>query len=237
LAISWQNGKFDNQFALNWYLLHRGEITSGIASMKQIASVDTKAAIARERLRRRYLPAHVNVLFVGEAPPASGRFFYQADSGLYRAIRDAFLGALPALRDGDFLEAFRARHCYLIDLCGKPVDRLNPKERRKACRDGEIRLSKILKKLLPKIVITVVRSIAPNVRRARDFANWRGRHLDLPYPGRWKRHRLAFLKALTPVIRGELTRGTDLPRKRVFAQKPMTDTNVVVGKRRVVPRK
>ena len=191
--------------------------------MKQIKSTDTKAAFARERLRRRFLPAHVKVLFVGEAPPASGRFFYQADSGLYRAIRDAFLCALPALRHGDFLEAFRARHCYLVDLCGKPVDRLNPKQRSKACGAGEIRLSKVLKQLQPKIVVTVVRSIVPNVMRAQDFANWRGRHLELPYPGRWHRNRVAFLKALTPVIVGELTRGKDLPRKRVFAKKRLDD--------------
>ena len=42
-----------------------------------------EAALAREHLRRRYRPAHVDLLFIGEAPPASGRFFYQADSGLY----------------------------------------------------------------------------------------------------------------------------------------------------------
>jgi len=32
---------------------------------------------ARERLRKRYRPSPVRILFVGESPPASGRFFYQ----------------------------------------------------------------------------------------------------------------------------------------------------------------
>ena len=171
-----------------------------IVSMRKNARVDHKITLARESLRRRYCPSHVRLLFVGESPPASGRFFYQADSGLYRAIRDAFVSALPDLQDADFLESFRDLGCYLVDLCGRPVDRLNGEQRREACVDGELRLSKILGQLQPKTVITVVRSITANVRRAQQRANWRGLHLELPYPGRWHRHRVAFLEAIKPVL-------------------------------------
>jgi hypothetical protein len=160
----------------------------------------------RECLRRRYRPARVRMLFVGEAPPASGRFFYQADSGLYRAIRDTFVTTLPALQGSDFLQSFRDLGCYLADLCGMPVDRLTREQRRKACLDGEERLSKTLKQLRPKIVITVVRSIAGNVRRSQQRANWRGTYLELPYPGRWKHHRVAFEEALAPVLHRELAK-------------------------------
>lgn len=165
-----------------------------------------KTAVARERLRRRYRPTRVRLLFVGEAPPASMRFFYQADSGLYRAIRGTFVSTLPALQGADFLESFRALGCYLVDLCGMPVDRLTRAHRRKACMDGEERLSQTLKQLQPKVVITVVRSIAANVRRSRQRANWRGMHLELPYPGRWKHHRVAFEEALAPVLCRELAK-------------------------------
>ena len=103
------------------------------------------AVLARERLRKRYCPDRVRILFVGEAPPASGRFFYQADSGLYRAIRDAFFRACPAMRKGNFLESFRASGCYLVDLCGKPVDHLSKEARRRACLDGEANLSRKLR--------------------------------------------------------------------------------------------
>ena len=82
------------------------------------------------------------MLFVGEAPPASGRFFYQADSGLYRAIRDAFVDACPNIAEDNFLKSFQELGCYLVDLCGKPVDRMNSKQRRRACRDGEVRLAR-----------------------------------------------------------------------------------------------
>ena len=44
----------------------------------------------RERLRRRYRSNRMRILFVGETPLVSGRFFYQGDSGLDRAVRDTF---------------------------------------------------------------------------------------------------------------------------------------------------
>jgi hypothetical protein len=162
---------------------------------------DRSKALARERLRRRYRPAHVKILFVGEAPPASGRFFYHADSGLYRAFRDTFAIAFPALDDSNFLELFRGFGCYLVDLCGRPVDRLSNSLRRKTCQAGEIRLSRILKQLRPRMVVVVVRSIVPNVRRSIAKAEWKGQTLELPYPGRWQQHRASFKKQLLPVLR------------------------------------
>jgi hypothetical protein len=162
----------------------------------------------KERLRRRYRPAHVRMLFVGESPPASGRFFYQADSGLYRAIRNAFRTAFPDLPEDNFLHSFQNLGCYLVDLCGKPVDRLSSEKRKKACGDGEARLARTLKELQPKVVISVVRSISANIKRAQAGANWKGLLAELPYPGRWKKHRLAFEDALKPVLRKELAQYT-----------------------------
>jgi hypothetical protein len=172
-----------------------------------LKSVNTKKQVRQrpksldcERLRRSYRPECVQVLFIGEAPPASGRFFYRADSGLYRAFRDAFAMGLPWKHDSDFLESFRGFGCYLIDLCGKPVDHLNRRQRRDACADGETRLSRMLKQLRPPIVVTVVRSIVPNVRGSIQRAGWEGQFLELPYPGRWVHHRVVFQKQLLPVL-------------------------------------
>lgn len=164
----------------------------------------SKSLTARERLRRSYRPKRVRILFVGESLPASGRFFYQADSGLYRAIREAFVTAFPGLQHRDFLASFRDLGCYLVDLCATPVDRLSNTERKKAHRQGEIRLSKTIRKLRPQILIVLLRSIAPNVRRSTQLARWTGQSLELPYPGRWRRHRAAFIRRLTPVLRENL---------------------------------
>jgi hypothetical protein len=163
--------------------------------------VQRLSILSRERLSRKYRPSQVRILFVGEAPPASGRFFYQADSGLYRAVRDTFVRAFPDLEDGDFLKSFRNRGCYLVDLCGKPVDHLDPRRRREACANGEAGLSRMIRQLRPGAMVILVRSIVPNVGRAQQNAKWSGPHIELPYPGRWHRHRHEFEKHLVRFLR------------------------------------
>lgn len=177
---------------------------SRIVNRKKSVRVRSRSTLAKERLRRKYRPARVRLLFVGEAPPASGYFFYQADSGLYRAIREAFAIALPTIQESGFLESFRDLGCYLVDLCRDPVDRLSKAQRRRTWLESEARLGALIKRLRPRVVITMVRSVAPNVRRAQERANWAGPHVELPYPGRWRHHRAAFLKAFVPFLRQNL---------------------------------
>jgi hypothetical protein len=160
----------------------------------------------REQLRERYRPRHVRILFVGEAPPASGRFFYQGDSGLYRAIRYAFEKALPRVHDRGFLEAFQGLGCYLVDLCGRPVDRLGRAGRTRVCAAGEARLSKIVRELRPEITVTLLKSIQKHVERVLAEAKWSGIHVVLPYPGRWHQHREEFTRRLVPILRRTLGR-------------------------------
>ena len=166
--------------------------------------IASKTAVASESMHKRYVPVKVCLLFVGESPPASGRLFYHADSGLYRAIRETFIAAFPAMAARDFLAAFSSLGCYLVDLSATPVDRLPAALRKKACTAGEARLRKTIKQFQPKIIITLVRSIAPHVERSLNQTNWRGAHLALPYPGRWHHHRAAFKSALIPLLQREL---------------------------------
>ena len=150
----------------------------------------------RERLRRQYRPERVRLLFIGESPPASGRFFYCGDSGLYRAMRDAFQTIDSFISDANFLWAFQTSGCYLIDLCPEPVDHLSPEQRRAACRAGEAQLSRTIARLQPLMIATVVRSIERIVTQAACRAGWHGPFMRLPYPGRWSRYRKVFHDAL-----------------------------------------
>jgi len=159
----------------------------------------------RESLRRSFRPKRVKILFIGESPPASGRFFYQADSGLYRAFRDAFLEAFPNLPEANFLHSFQSLGCYLVDLCPQPVDRLPRAARTKAHRLGERALAATLRQLRPAAIVTFLRSIAPSTLRAQKAARYSGPSVILPYPGRWQRHRTTFLQALIPLLRQHLT--------------------------------
>ena len=103
-----------------------------------------------------------------------------------------------------FSNRFRALHCYLVDLCKNPVDRLSSRRRLRARRDGEARFAKRLRQLRPEIIVTVVRGIAENVERSQGLANWSGLHIKLPYPGRWHHHRKTFVQTLIPILRKNL---------------------------------
>lgn len=110
------------------------------------------------------------------------------------------------MRKCEFLDSFRALGCYLVDLCGEPVDRMTNDARCYDCRSGEVRLARTIRALRPEIIVTIVRSIAENVRRAREQAAWSGSHFELPYPGRWYRARVQFSRQLVPLLR-ETVRG------------------------------
>jgi hypothetical protein len=141
------------------------------------------------------------MLFVGESPPASGRFFYSRNSGLYRALRDAFRHVDESIDDENFLAVFQATGCYLIDACGQPVDRMEPAARRTACLAGEALLSRRIRSLQPESIVTLVSSIHENVERAALRASWTGTMLTVPYPGRWIQHRKVFMERLVPHLK------------------------------------
>jgi hypothetical protein len=78
------------------------------------------------------------VQFIGESPPAGGTFFYNANSLLYDATREAFVAAIPALaKRPQFLEAFQQLGCYLDDLSLRSIDKL-PKREKLRARDAAV---------------------------------------------------------------------------------------------------
>lgn len=159
----------------------------------------------------------MRLLFVGESPPASGRFFYNSDSGLYRAMREAFQTADPSIDNESFLAAFQASGCYLVDLCPEPVDRLDAPSRRAACRAAEESLSRAIARLRPATIATVVRSIERNVLNAAARAGWNGAMIHLPYPGRWSRYKDAFVDALVNSREASIFNQSSAPRNRSAA--------------------
>jgi hypothetical protein len=90
--------------------------------------------------------------------------------------------------------------CYLIDACAAPVDRLDARSRRVACRAGEPALARRIRHLEPAAIVTLVKSIRDNVQRAAGHARWRGPILEVPYPGRWASHRKIFRERLAPQL-------------------------------------
>jgi hypothetical protein len=89
-------------------------------------------------------------------------------------------------------------------------------DRTDACQSEEIHLAQKIREIRPEAIVTLVRSIRSNVKRAQERAGWSGRHLELPYPGRWHRHRVKFRRLLVPFLHQTLGGGIEMsePRSR-----------------------
>lgn len=86
-----------------------------------------------ERARTKYRPKTIDWLLIAEAPPvATNRFFYfetvrRGDSLFLETVRVLFKEATDAtaaqIRESKktYLEAFKGRGFYLIDVCDKPI--------------------------------------------------------------------------------------------------------------------
>lgn len=92
------------------------------------------------RLRERYKPARIKVLFVAESPPESSddkaRFFYNPSQErwdyMYRAVMQAVFPEFeyrPGEKD-NWLRKFQEQGYYLIDATDRPVNHLSSAERR-----------------------------------------------------------------------------------------------------------
>jgi hypothetical protein len=107
------------------------------------------------RLRNRYKPATVKVLFVAESPPESTddgevRFFYNPRQErwdhMYRAVMTAVFPDFE-YRPGEkdvWLRTFKEHGYYMIDATDSPINRRSPAERRR-------RLNAALKEKLREI--------------------------------------------------------------------------------------
>jgi hypothetical protein len=163
-----------------------------------------KESAAREALRRSYRPRQVRVLFVGEAPPPSstGSFFYDPGASRHRVVQRVFEKAFELrFADDEFLGWFRRAGCYLEDLSHDPVDGLTDKERRALYAPGAERLAATFAELRPAVVISLLRRIAPHVTAAAERSGLRAELVEVPYPGRWPAHRIAFERTLVEGLR------------------------------------
>jgi len=147
------------------------------------------------------MPDDLRVLFIGESPPTGGTFFYDANSILYVATREAFLAGVPALRKrANFLDAFRLLGCYLEDLSVQPIDKLPKAARQRARREAVPALARRLRGVSPRVVVVAVKGIRPQVSTALDLADLAAVPCEsLPFPGQW--HRDEFVTSLTELVR------------------------------------
>lgn len=120
------------------------------------------------RLRKRYKPVAVKLLFVAESPPESTideevRFFYNPHverwDHMYRAVMKAVFADFEYRlgEKGTWLRLFREQGYYMIDAVDSPVNRCSPSERRlriEAAREKKLReIAKLISPTTPIILI------------------------------------------------------------------------------------
>lgn len=145
---------------------------------------DVAIGEVRERQRNRYRPTDIQVLMVGESPPAGETFFYQADSHLFHATRDAFSRAWGEMPTGSaFLELFREKGFWLYDVSPQPVNRKRGRPRKETVASGVAKLAEVIANAEPDFVIAVKTSLEGPVRQAAALAGFPARHVRvLPFP-------------------------------------------------------
>jgi DNA-binding transcriptional regulator YiaG len=134
-----------------------------------------------EKQRARYRPNRIKVLFVGEAPPAGGTFFYAGNSQLHRYLSEALQMHLKYPQN--FLQSFKDNGYFLDDLVLEPLDKIPIGKRTPIFRRNVPLLAKRIAEYAPAVVVTVLKRIRPYVEDAISKTNPNIKHYCVSFPG------------------------------------------------------
>ena len=148
-----------------------------------------------ENLRTKYRPDNIRVVFVGESPPASGKFFYRENSTLYYATKEAFDNP------SNFLIKFQNSGFYLDDLVLFPINRIDDMKRKAERLGHQGELAVRLMKYQPLAVVTVMKGIKSHVDTAIKLAGLSVINYALPFP--WsEQYRNQYVNELRKLLPG-----------------------------------
>ena len=136
-----------------------------------------------EAVRARYRPNRIVTLFVGELPPASGKFFYCGSTTLARAMKAAMTAAGLCDDEDNFLERFKEQGWYLDDLVLEPVNWLAKSERRRKWREAQDGFAARIKVYKPRAIVSVLKAIEDTVGTAAKAAGSDAQLFAVPFPG------------------------------------------------------
>lgn len=137
-----------------------------------------------EALRESYKPIQIKLLFVGESPPASGKFFYHKGAMTTFTSKAFEKVSSRVLSDtSSFLNFFQHSGCYLEDICLEPVDKMTPQERTMMLKDSIEYFSSRLKEYRPEAIVIVLKRIESHVKEALKKAKISCPIYTVPFPG------------------------------------------------------
>lgn len=148
------------------------------------------------RLRERYRPERIKVLFVGEAPPAGQTFFYAENSQVYRHLEKALQSHLG--NSDSFLKAFREHGYFLDDLTLEPIGTVSPGERKRILKQNIPRLAQRIAEYQPQMIVTILKRIFPYVEEARSLAGVDVPNRSVSFPGNGQQ--VVFLREMAELL-------------------------------------
>jgi hypothetical protein len=141
-----------------------------------------------EAIRKRFLPARITTLFVGESAPQSGKFFYSGQTAMTTNMKRAV--ELAFGKSDDFLKTFQAYGWFLDDLVPEPVNHLKSKRERMAkCLEAQESLAARIRIYRPQAIVSVLRSIEPIVNAAAKLAGSAAPTYGVSFPGQSQQSR------------------------------------------------
>jgi hypothetical protein len=152
----------------------------------------------------KYKPATIKVLFVAEAPGNNAKHFYLANTNLYRSVYTAFRELFGEFDTPDaFLHHLESLHCYVDHLSLKPIDKLNASSRIIAREQSILPLSERIGTYQPLIVLTLMKAIREEVRKAIELSGFESIVLQrvTSYPAGNAANRTAFIREIVDVMR------------------------------------
>ncbi len=157
-----------------------------------------------EHIRLPWKPRSVRLLFVGEAPPVTGEFFYKwkRPDAVHHYTQRAFAGVFEDVPEDarKFLSYFRRAGCYFEDLCHTPIRTRSVRKKEQRREHGIALLTERIKDHRPHAVVAVMKDISLHVRIAACFARVDPAHVyTLPFPG--QSHQLEYVRELKAVLR------------------------------------
>lgn len=176
------------------------------------AKLDDKV-IEWNRLRTKYKPASIKMLFIGESPPnlKSGKFFYEGGrltKHTRKAFKKAFSGFNPNSTIEQFLAKFKQTGCYFDDISHLPAAGLSPSERNYQLLNNLDAFIKRLKRFSPKYIITFVSRIDFFVKHAIDISEIKPLQVyNLPFPSHRQQRIDQYIKELSTILHSNLMPG------------------------------
>ncbi len=158
------------------------------------------------RLRKRYLPSKLNLLFILESPPVSGNYFYDETGKTTEPLFSAFMKFLnysPSDKK-DGLEHFKSNGYFLVDATYKQVNKLKGKIRDYTILSDYNRLIDDLENMCPEKNVPIILVKANICRMFDERLTERGfnilnKGIVIPFPshGHQKKFHLEMSKVLS----------------------------------------